>query len=53
MVENAKTNINEISNTNDDVEMVTQMSSELTTMNVGEDFSNGQQIKLQNAIGNI
>ena len=25
MVENAKTNINEISNTNDDVEMVTQM----------------------------
>lgn len=47
MVENAKTNVNEISNTNDDVEMVTQMSSELTTMNVGEDFSNGQQIKLQ------
>ena len=47
MVENAKTNVNEISNTNDDVEMVTQMSSELTTMNVGEDFSNEQQIKLQ------
>ena len=38
IVENSKTNINEISNTNDDVEMVTQMSSELTTMNVGEDF---------------
>ena len=29
IVENSKTNINEISNTNDDVEMVTQMSSEL------------------------
>ena len=43
----AKTNINEISNTNDDVETVTQMSSDLTTMNIGEDFSNGQQIKLQ------
>lgn len=47
IVEKAKTNINEISNTNDDVEMVTQMSSELTTMNIGEDFSNGEQIKLQ------
>ena len=39
IVEKAKTNIN--------VEMVTQMSSELTTMNIGEDFSNGEQIKLQ------
>ena len=47
IVEKAKTNINEISNTNDDVEMLTQMSSELTTMNIGEDFSNGEQIKLQ------
>ena len=47
IVENAKTNINEISDSNDDVEMVTQMSSELTTMNIGEDFSNSQQIKLQ------
>ena len=34
IVEKAKTNINEI-------------SSELTTMNIGEDFSNGEQIKLQ------